>query len=163
MKGIPREVEVSRPHKITNSISIRNLRNAFSLNNEQKSILIGSLLGDANLNCDGWSRNYRLQFSQGNNQKDYLFWKFNAFRNCCASDPSYQKWNNSWRIRTISHPEFNQYALKFYPGGNKVLPEKIEDLLNPLSIAVWFMDDGTLGPKTGYTVNTQNLDRKSVV
>lgn len=159
MKGIPREVVVKN-RKITNSREIRLLRKNFSLNNYQQSILIGSLLGDGGLYSDGWNNNYRFVIDQGEKQKDYLFWKFKVFSNCCFSEPSYQIHNRSWRMRTISHKEFNYYANKFYVNRKKQVPNDIIDYLNPLSLAIWFMDDGTKGPSNGFTLNTQNFSYK---
>ncbi len=145
-------------NKITNSREIRTIRENFLLNPYQKDILAGTLLGDGGLYADGWSKNYRLQVIQGNKQKEYLFWKFDAFRNCCVSSPSYQKWNDSWRIRTISHSQFNGYARAFYSEGRKIVPKDIANLLTPLSVAIWFMDDGVLGSRgDGYVLNTQNF------
>ena len=158
MKGIPREVEELETHKITNSRSIRAVRENFLLSDYQREVLIGTLLGDGSLNSDGWSKNYRLNITQGDKQKDYLFWKFEGFRNCCVSSPSYQKLNDSWRIRTISHREFNLYAGEFYPRGRKTVPQNILNLLTPLSLSVWFMDAGALGSRCdGYVINSQNF------
>ena len=145
-------------HKITNSRPIRLLRQNFSLSNYQKSILVGTLLGDGSLYSDGWSKNYRLQIAQGNDQKDYLLWKFNQFRNCCVSEPSYQECNKSWRIRTISHKEFNHYAEMFYFENRKIIPQNISEHLDSLAMAIWFMDDGAKGPHNiGYILNTQSF------
>lgn len=159
MKGIPREVEDAEiKHRVTNSSQIRELRKNFLLSDYQKDVLIGTLLGDGSLYSDGWSENYRLQIVQGDKQKDYLFWKFNVFSNCCCSAPSYQKLNQSWRIRTISHNEFNCYAKMFYTQKKKVVPSNLSEYLNPLALAVWFMDDGALGPRgEGYILNTQSF------
>jgi len=161
MKGIPREVEASREHTITNSRQIRLLRKNFFLSDHQKDVLVGTLLGDGGLYLEGWAKNYRLQIEQGDKQRDYLFWKFDIFRNCCSSEPSYQSRNKSWRIRTLSHNEFNHYAHEFYREGVKVVPQNIIHYLNPLVIAIWFMDDGALGPRgEGYTINTQSFSYK---
>lgn len=161
MKGIPREVKISRERTITNSSQIRLLKNNFFLNNYQKDILIGTLLGDSGLYKEGWAKNYRLQIEQGDKQKDYLFWKFDIFRNCCFSEPSYQNRNKSWRIRTLSHDEFNRYASEFYRDKKKVIPQSLIHYLNPLVLAVWFMDDGALGPRgEGYIINTQSFSYK---
>lgn len=158
MRAIPREVEIEEKRKITNSTAIRLLRTNFSLSAYQKSILIGALLGDGSLSSGDWSKNYRLQIVQGNSQKDYLFWKFDIFRNCCFSEPSYQKWNKSWRFRTISHVVFNFYAKQFYNNKKKVIFRDIIHYLTPLSLAVWFMDDGSIGPRRdGYILNTQSF------
>lgn len=156
MKGIPREVELEEKHKVTNSSRIRILRNNFLLSPYQKSVLTGTLLGDGSLFSDGWSKNYRLQIVQGDIQKDYLFWKFEVFRNCCSSEPSYQEGNRSWRIRTISHVEFNPYAEIFYRNNKKVIIPDILEKLEPLSLAIWFMDDGSFRD-TGYILNTQSF------
>ena len=40
------------------------------------------------------------------------------------------------------------------------MPDDIMDYLNPLSLAIWFMDDGTKGPSGGYTLNTQSFSYK---
>ena len=161
MKGIPREVEDQKKHRITNSQAIRSLRDNFFLNSEQKSVLIGTLLGDGSLSKNGWAKNYRLNMIQGDAQKEYLFWKFQLFRNACCSEPSYQKWNRSWLIRTISHSAFNNYAETFYAGGKKIIPRTIAQFLDPLALAVWFMDDGALGGRgEGYILNTQSFSYK---
>jgi hypothetical protein len=40
-----------------------------------------------------------------------------------------------------------RYYKTFYPNGSKVVPHNIEELLtSPLSLAVWFMDDGKRRP-----------------
>ena len=117
MKGIPREVgSLKKKRMMTNSSSLRILRARLVLDSRQEAILVGTILGDAHLECSGWNTKHRLQLVQGNAQKEYLFWKFEQFRNCCASAPSYQRWNDSWRVRTVSHPVFSWYAHLFYRG-----------------------------------------------
>jgi len=67
----------------------------------------------------------------------------------------------SWRQKTVSHPELTLYRALFYKEGKKVVPSTIGKIFrSPLSLAVWFMDDGTKGPATGYTFNTQNFSLK---
>jgi len=51
----------------------------------------------------------------------------------------------------------------FYPKGKKVLPSIIEEIIiDPLALAVWFMDDGNVirahGAVKGYHLNTQSFD-----
>lgn len=157
MKGIPREVVASVKRTITNSREIRELREKLTLTDYQRSVLVGSVLGDAGLYAGGWAKNHRLVMEQGEKQKEYLFWKFEVFRNCCFTPPSYQIKNHSWKIRTISHAAFNQYADEFYHERKKIVPYRLLDSINALSLAVWFMDDGTKGPPKGYTINTQSF------
>lgn len=158
MKGIPREVRGLKQKRVTNSASLRLQRKNLALSSQQEEILIGALLGDGSLSRDGWSRNYRLQLVQGDDQKEYLLWKMQSLQNCFASAPSYQTKNHSWRARTLSHPVFNRYAEWFYCGKRKIVPPLIADHLTPLSLAIWFMDDGARGPRAdGYILNTQSF------
>lgn len=134
------------------------MRERLALDSRQEEILTGTLLGDAHLERSGWNKKYRLQLVQGDAQKKYLFWKFEQFRHCCASAPSYQRWNDSWRVRTVSHLVFSRYAQLFYRGTRKIVPRDIAERLTPQAIAIWFMDDGALGSRgDGYILNTQNF------
>ncbi len=161
MKGIPREVEAKEKHRVTNSKEMRAQRAAFSLTALQRSVLIGTLLGDGHLYGKGWSRHHRLQLLHGKAQKEYLFWKYEVFRNACFSEPSYQDWNTAWSVKTMSHSAFDEYANIFYRNGKKLVPTNLSDLLNPLALAVWFMDDGARGPRgSGYILNTQSFSRR---
>ncbi len=138
MKAIPREVKI-----VTNSRHIRQLRDGLSLSSLQQKVLIGSLLGDGCLSPNEYGKNYRLQMVQGNDQKEYLWWKYEIFKNWTLSEPKFVSVNNSWRFRTLSHPELTKWQQKFYIGRKKILPKDVELMLdNPLSLAIWFMDDG---------------------
>ena len=53
---------------------------------------------------------------------------------------------STWYFSTISHIELENYYQLFYPEGNKIIPNDLEEYLTPCGIAYWFMDDGT---KTG--------------
>lgn len=50
------------------------------LSPNQRSILIGSALGDANLHINKGSKNAYLKFVHGPKQLDYLLWKGNKFK-----------------------------------------------------------------------------------
>jgi hypothetical protein len=65
-------------------------------------------------------------------------------------------------FRTISHPELTQLHTVFYRDGKKIIPENISEYLaNPITIAVWFMDDGNVIRRKnvvrGYHLNTQSF------
>ncbi len=138
MKAIPREVKI-----VTNSRPIRELRKSLSLSLFQEKILIGALLGDGCLTPNAYGKNYRFQVTQGSDQKEYVLWKYNIFKDWTLSEPKYAAINDSWRFRTISHPEFSKWQQRFYENKKKILPKDIESIFtDPLSLAVWFMDDG---------------------
>lgn len=127
----------------------------------QKEVLMGTLLGDGCLISNAYGKNYRLQIAHSTRQKEYVEWKYRVFNEWCLSKPKFQRWTDSWKFRTISHPVFTGLHRLFYREAKKVLPDEIEEILtSPLSLAVWFMDDGTNGPTGGFTLNTQNFTRE---
>lgn len=157
MRAIPREAQGAA----TNSSSIRKLRASLSLNDKQIKVLIGSMLGDGSLVANSWKKHYRLKLQQSNKQKAYLFWKYEIFKEFTLSSPKYEKTTNSWGFRTISHPEFTVFRKLFYPDGRKTIPRNIEELLkDPLSLAIWYMDDGALTTrKDSFVLNTQSFSK----
>lgn len=118
------------------------------LSDRQEKILIGSLLGDAHLELNG--KNVRLKVDHGLGQKEYLFWKFHEFREISSKPVMINNWHlragriyKRWHFSTFSLPVFNDYWKLFYPQGRKVVPLLIAKFLNdPISLAVWYMDDG---------------------
>lgn len=157
MKVIPREAQ----GVVTNSAAIRNLRATLSLSEIQFKVLFGSMFGDGSLVTNSWGRNYRLQMQQSERQKKYLFWKYEIFKDFVLSPPKYEKATNSWKFRTISHSEFTRYRKIFYHDRKKKVPININEILtHPLSLAVWYMDDGALTTrKDSFILNTQSFSR----
>lgn len=155
MKAIPREVQVCA----TNSQAIRSLRLSLTLSQLQQNMLIGSLLGDGCLVANSWKKHYRLMMVQSHAQKAYIDWKYKQFEEFTLKKPVYKAITNSWSFRTISHPELTKWREIFYPFGKKIIPENINDLLrDPISIAIWYMDDGSLSSrKDTFILNTQSF------
>jgi hypothetical protein len=109
----------------------------------QEEILIGSLLGDAYITIRG-----QIQFEQSVHQKEYLFWKHQelssiSYKNISIAkrfDKRYKHENISYRFWTRQY--FASWREKFYFKSKKIVPKDIQ--LMPLSVAVWYMDDGCL-------------------
>lgn len=152
---IPREKKEVNTH--TNSRYLRELRQTLALSEVQKGVLFGALMGDGCVIPTASGKNYRLQIEHCDKQKDYLFWKYEIFREFVISPPKHRVSLDSWKFRTISHREFRWIRNVFYREGKKILPRRLEFLQNPLVLAVWFMDDGCLDKKRGYILNTQNF------
>ena len=124
--------------------------------------MIGTILGDGCLTPNAYGKNYRLQIEQTAKEKKYVWWKYQVFEKWALSPPKFQKRTNSWKFRTISHPVFTRFYKTFYQKRKKVIPKNVDKLLtSQISLAVWFMDDGALGPKRqGITLNTQNFTKE---
>ena len=149
-----------------------------SLPPHQFDVIIGSLLGDARLECRSIGERYpisaRLRIHQSEKQKDYIFWKYSQLKNLVSRAPrlikaGHDKKRNkdwySWYFHTRTLKELGSLYHYFYRNGVKVLPEKIFGYLTPCALAVWFMDDGS---NTGYsyTFNTHSFsheDQKRIV
>ncbi len=121
----------------------------------QKAVLVGSILGDAFLQKTG-SVNARLRFEHGGKQKDYLLWKAQIFPRLFQGKPNHLSRVHPktgsvyeyWRAQSDASPELGRWRAVFYPKGQKRIPADLSALLvEPLSLAVWYMDDGYYYPK----------------
>ncbi|MEA3463665.1 MAG: LAGLIDADG endonuclease [Patescibacteria group bacterium] len=136
------------------------------ISNLQAQIIIGSLLGDGRLECRSKSGNARLRMHHGEKQKEYLFWKYDIFKNITTCKPRRITWEDkkrnvccvSWYFHTLTLKELRDFHLLFYKEGKKVLPSNLYKLLTPLALAVWTMDDGD-NSKNSLRYNIQSFNR----
>ena len=132
----------------------------------QIEVIIGSVLGDARLECRStgvrYPRSARVRIHQSNAQKEYVFWKYKALEDLCSKeprkvmvwhDPKRNKDHYSWYFHTRTFPILSELYQCFYHDKVKVFPEGIEHILTPRMLAVWFMDDGSY-TGSGATINT---------
>ena len=146
-----------------NSSEIKSFAESIKLTDEQREILVGTLLGDGHLETQNKGRTFRLKVEHSVNQKDYTDWLYEKFKNLVLTKPQvkeqkingklYQKY---W-FSTVSNGAVRFYAQQFYQNGKKVVPKFIAKMVTPLSLAVWFMDDGSLKSKfhRARIINTQ--------
>jgi len=114
------------------------------LSKKQKDILVGLLLGDGSLEFDGFKAS-RLQIKQAERKKEYVFWLYDQFTDLVRTPPKQRPDTRQWYFSTRSVREFEEYRKMFYPKGRKIIPLNIAtQISSPVTIAVWFMDDGTL-------------------
>lgn len=116
---------------------------------EQKSLILGTLLGDGCL--EKRHANPRLRIDHAVAQKDYVFWKYKILKASASQPPNalYDRDNRTgevfcrWYFATRAIPELNEYYYLFYPDSKKVIKREIAHYFRePLSLAVWLMDDG---------------------
>jgi hypothetical protein len=116
------------------------------LTSRQTSILIGSMLGDGRLRKTGLvTADYSEYHSE--KQRSYLEWKAKEWGLFCSHiasifDPRGYK---GACLYTYSSRLLYPYWKMFYPkgGGNKEFGSLDLTLVDALSVAVWFMDDGS--------------------
>ena len=117
------------------------------LTNRQREIIIGTLLGDGHLEKNG--RHTRLRIDHYNKQKGYIFWLVNELgpfslmpREIHEADKRSGKVYSRWHFSTKSLPIFDEFHKMFYIGKRKIIPIRLDEFITPLSLAIWYMDDG---------------------
>ena len=128
-----------------------------SLTSAQHAILTGSLLGDGTLRRQGNRLNALLEVNHSYKQQAYVDWKWQHFQDFVLTPPRARKGKGvriAYRFTTRSLPPFTDYYNWFYVSGKKRIPFDLT--LNPLSLAVWFMDDGAR-TRSAFYLNTQQF------
>lgn len=137
------------------SNKIESYKKGLRLTKTQKEIIVGTLLGDGHLETSNHGRTYRLKIEHSIKQKEYTDWIFNQFKLWINKKPRtwkrYSQLPNGsmlvsqkYGFSTYSHGAFRFFGQQFYPkNGRKIIPKVIEKLLTPLSIAIWYLDDGS--------------------
>lgn len=119
------------------------------------SVIIGNILGDGF--AEYRSGSTRLTLHLGLPNREYIGWlhAFYSERGYSSVKPlkfkkqigKQGKIYFSTKIRTFSFKSFNWlYELFYKPNGLvyiKCIPSTIEEFLTPLTLAIWFMDDGS--------------------
>lgn len=152
--------------KFATAGELKEYKKSLKLISVQQDLLIGSLLGDGNLRFI--RKNHEVSFIVDHSlkQKDYVMWKYRVMRDWVLTEPKTlirvyhkdpQRNLTSIRFQTICHPEFTYWYKIFYRNGKKIVPENIKDILvSPLSLAIWFMDDGNKNHQAVF-LNTQQF------
>lgn len=141
------------------------------------SVIIGNMLGD------GWAENRvnntRFHIHMGSPNVEYLMWlhKFFSERGYCSSlKPKLKRNINkgnvvyfSYKFRTWTYSSLNWIYHAFYANSVddsgkiiKVIPANIEELLTPLGLAIWIMDDGGKN-SCGMTLSTYCFSMKDII
>ena len=137
---------------------IKRKKTEIPLTQRQKEILYGTMMGDAKALSPS-----AAHFKHSIKQKEYLFWKWEEFKNLCNGynlkkysqyDKRYNKFYTGWSFYTKANTDIEECIKEFYKSGTKEVTKKILEHLTPLSIAVWFQDDGYADRnKNGYISN----------
>ncbi len=129
-----------------------------SLTQFQKSVVIGSLLGDGYVRQMPGRKEAFLEINHSSAQKEYVDWKYSVLKNLTTSSPKERRGNGkrvAYRFYTKQHHEFTMLMKEFYSGGKKSIPNTIQ--ISPITLAVWYMDDGSKCGNSNYYLNTQQF------
>jgi hypothetical protein len=125
------------------------------------------LLGDGYLTQNG-----SLQVEHCLDQAAYTSWLYEMLEPIAGKPPTLVERYDGRTDKTYRSMRFYTKAVLtsfrdvFYCGRKKVVPSRLDELLDPLALAVWFMDDGGRGARTpkGLVINTSGFsDQEQVV
>ncbi|MEA2715221.1 MAG: hypothetical protein QOG91_249 [Candidatus Parcubacteria bacterium] len=117
---------------------------AMDLSQRQTDIIVGTLLGDGSLEHDKFKAS-RLQIKQAERKKEYVMWLYENLATLVRTPPKQRPDTLQWYFSTRSLISLEEFRNAFYSNGRKTVPHSIKSLLkSPITLAVWFMDDGTL-------------------
>ena len=137
----------------------------FVLNDFQKQVLYGTLLGDACLFKYPTSKYPSLLIYHSISQKEYVKLKLKIFKNFVYSKRVKEVKRERGRrvhFRTCCHKEFDEIHKMFYSNKVKKVNEKILNLLTPISLAFWFSDDGSRCKHRGLAIHTNSFSYEEV-
>lgn len=154
------------------SNDIEKKKSLLKLTKKQRSIIVGTLLGDGHMETQNKGRTYRLKIEHTVRQTFYVDWLYQQLKEWTLSAPvdhmksiGGDKYEN-YGFQTMSVGQFRFYAKGFYDAkGCKRVPRHIRRWLTPLALAVWFMDDGSLKSQTHRAVilNTQGFNHDDLI
>ena len=106
-----------------------------------QDLLLGSILGDGSIKQEGHMTAYfREEHCQ--EQKAYVKWKQQAFGKLCRKPSDNAR---GYGFSTVTLHELARIRAKFYSRNKryKHITTDLLEQLNPLSLAIWYLDDGT--------------------
>jgi hypothetical protein len=153
----------------SNEIEAR--KRLLKLSKKQRSIIVGTLLGDSHLETQNGGKTYRLKVEHSIKQADYVDWLYQQFQEWVLTPPRAKPKqlegvrHENYCFQTLSVGQLRFYGRNFYDQTrHKYVPRQIGRWLTPLALAIWFMDDGSAKSKHHRAVilNTQGFSRKDI-
>ena len=122
-----------------------------SLSKSTVALILGSLLGDGSLKIQPKYENARYAFRHSVKQKDYFFWKVAMLKeisstksNWLQKPDGFSKVNAKLRYQSLALPSLTDIYELTHKGKRFVVRRKWLNSMDELSIAVWWLDDGSL-------------------
>lgn len=125
--------------------------NSLDLTKVQRSILLGILLGDGSLQkLPSISGTHSLRWVHSSKQIDYLEWTIQALGGLAkrGSDGKSGYGSVIHQASTLFHPDISNVFSGFNKP-NGTIPNWVVQQLDPIAIAFWYMDDGSLVHASG--------------
>jgi recombination protein RecA len=109
-------------------------------------VALGGLMGDSALSPTRSGHGARLRWGHGSRQVEYGDWKASLFPNVNVSRSVNGDGAAFWDMQPL--PELADLRQAVYFAGKKVLSWDYLKQLTPLSLAIWYMDDGSFAVRS---------------
>jgi recombination protein RecA len=114
---------------------------AHHLSDFQWQVVLGGLMGDGALSPTRSGHGARFRWGHGSKQAAYADWKASLFGNITVSRSTNAKGAVFHDVQPL--PELAEVRQAVYLDGKKVFSDDYLKQLTPLSLAIWYMDDGS--------------------
>lgn len=135
-----------------------------TIDSDTEDLIIGSFLGDGSVSCskNGYTR---LKINHGIKQRKYALWKYRLFSK--AKGTYWYLKENGYSKKPAIQTTTKCFHLDYkLPTNKKYCPQIVVDKLNLRSLAIWFMDDGSLSIQKnkiyGARLHTESFNEDSV-
>ena len=124
--------------------------NMVSLSESTKAIILGSLLGDGSLKINPKYMNARFSFRHSIKQKDYFFWKTNMLKEISGEKHFWQQPPDGLskvdklRYQSLALPSLSELYRLTHKGSSFDVRRKWLNEMSSLSLAIWWLDDGSI-------------------
>ncbi len=129
-----------------------------SLTEFERSLIVGSLLGDGYMRIIPGRADAFLEINHSIKAHHYVDYKYNSLKRLCESAPKERTTNGNrvaYRFFTKQHQDLTGLYQKFYKSNKKIIPKDL--ILSPVTLAVWYMDDGSKCREHDIYLNTQQF------
>jgi len=119
------------------------------LSDRCKEIILGSLLGDGSLKIEKLYKNARFSFRHSIYQKEYFFWKVEQLKEISSESCWWKQKKNSLggemlRYQSLALPALTEIYKLTHKKNKLVIKRKWLNQMSPLSLAIWWLDDGSI-------------------
>ena len=119
------------------------------LSKKCREVILGSLLGDGSLKIHEPYKNPRFSFRHTIQQEEYFFWKVNQLKEISSAKCWWRQEKNGLggamlRYQSIATDSLMDLYKLTHKNGRLTIRRKWLNMLTPLSLAVWWLDDGSL-------------------
>ena len=119
------------------------------LSDQSKTIILGSLLGDGSLKIHHPYKNARFSFRHSIHQKDYFDWKVKHLKEISSDKYVWQQKPDGFggvklRYQSRALEALTELHCTTHKRNKLRIKRKWLNLLTPLSLAIWWLDDGSI-------------------